>query len=201
MPKKDDSGGGKATTMEYDTGISDYANFIKYLGKFGTCAAREKGLDEYLQQKTDFENDDNMWGLSGHPHHPSRYKSEHSAVREYWQSQAFLLDTLTQAFTRDEELLEDFQASRLIEKYMKEHNLEQTDDKLKWLPFGTLALHALKERYKDSPGNSMLHLCNEYEKKLGNCDPNNLGAFARDMESAGGKYPLRQSRISVLNTC
>ena len=188
MPKKDDSGGGKAPTMEYGTGLSDYANFIKYLGKFGTYAAREKGLVEYLQQTPDFENDDNMWGLSVHPHHPSKYKSEHSAVKEYWQSQAFLLDTLTQAFTRDEELLEDFQASRLIEKYMKEHNLEQTDDKLKWLPFGTLALHALKERYKDSPGNSMLHLCNEYEKKLGNCDPNNLGAFARDMESAGGKY-------------
>ena len=41
MPKKDDSGGGKAPTMEYGTGLSDYANFVKYLGKFGTYDARE----------------------------------------------------------------------------------------------------------------------------------------------------------------
>ena len=41
MPKKDDSSGGKAPTMEYGTGLSDYANFVKYLGKFGTYAARE----------------------------------------------------------------------------------------------------------------------------------------------------------------
>ena len=60
--------------------------------------------------------------------------------------------------------------------------------RLQWLPFGTLAFHALKERYKDSPGNSMLHLCHEYETKLASCDPNNIGLFIRDMESAAGQY-------------
>ena len=152
-----------------------------------TYLTMETGPAGYLMALPTFDADDNKWGLSKNPHRPS-HTGETSAVKEYWKSQALLLDTLTQAFKRDQELLEEFQAASLKVKYMKEHHLDENDDKLKWLPFGTLALHALKARYKDSPGTSMLHLCNEYEKKLGKCDSNNLGAFARDMESAGGQY-------------
>ena len=189
MPKKDDAGGGKAPTMEYGTGLSDHANFVKYLGQLGTFLIMERGPSSYLMKKPDFDAVDEMWGLSADPHHPSKTRKNHSeAVRDYWKSQALLLDTLMKAFARDAELLEDFQAEGLTEKYIKEHNLAPADTKLQWLPFGSLALHALEARYKDSPGNSMLHLCHVYEKKLGNCDSNNLGAFARDMESAGGKY-------------
>ena len=189
MPKKDDTSGGKAPVMAHGSGLSDAANFLKYMKKLGTYLIRERGPASYLLKKPDFDDGDEMWGLSADPHHPSKTNTKYSAsVKDYWQSQALLLDTLTHAFARDEELLEDFQAEGLKEKYMKEHNLSLEDSKLQWLPFGSLALHALATRYKDSPGNSMLHLCHEYEKKLGNCDSNNLGAFARDMESAGGKY-------------
>ena len=189
MPKKNETSGGKAPVMQHGPGLSDAANFLKFMKKLGTYLIKERGPASYLMQKPDFNDGDGKWGLSVDPHHPSKTMKKHAnAVKDYWQSQALLLDTLTNAFVRDEELLEDFQAEGLKEKYMKEHNLSLEDSKLQWLPFGSLALHALATRYKDSPGNSMLHLCHEYEKKLGNCDSNNLGAFARDMESAGGKY-------------
>ena len=189
MPKKNETSGGKAPVMQHGPGLSDAANFLKFMKKLGTYLIKERGPASYLMQKPNFNDGDEKWGLSVDPHHPSKTEKKHAnAVKDYWQSQALLLDTLTNAFVRDEELLEDFQAEGLKEKYMKEHNLSLEDSRLQWLPFGSLALHALEARYKDSPGNSMLHLCHEYEKKLGNCDSNNLGAFARDMESAGGKY-------------
>ena len=111
MPKKNETSGGKAPVMQYGTGLSDAANFLKFMKKLGTYLIKERGPASYLMQKPDFDDGDGKWGLSVDPHHPSKtYQKHANAVKDYWQSQALLLDTLTNAFARDEDLLEDFQA-------------------------------------------------------------------------------------------
>ena len=190
MPNNQSSDGSKAPTMGYGKGLSDSTNFKIYAGELETWLTKQKGPVEYLLEVPDIDADDGMWGLSDNPFHPNNQdKTKTWQMNQYWTSQASLLDALKQAFARDDKLLRDFQASTLKAKLRKDpFKLKKTDSRLEWLPFGTMAFHALKARYKDSPGNSMLHLCHEYETKLASCDPKNIGLFIRDMESAAGEY-------------
>lgn len=190
MPQNESSDGSKAPIMRYGQGLSDSTSFEIYAGELENWLTKQKGPVEYLLEVPDIDADDDMWGLSDNPFHPDNQdKTETWKIEKYWTTQAALLDALKQAFARDDKLLRDFQASKLKAKLKKDpFKLKSKDSRLKWLPFGTMAFHALKERYKDSPGNSMLHLCHEYETKLASCDPKNIGLFIRDMESAAGQY-------------
>ena len=94
MPKKDDTSGGKAPVMEHGSVLSDDANFLKYKKRLGTYLIKERGPASYLIKKPDFDDGDEMWGLSADPHHPRKTNRKTSAaVKDYWQSQALLLVT------------------------------------------------------------------------------------------------------------
>ena len=190
MPNKESSEGSKAPIMRYGQGLSDSQSFEIFAGELENWLTKQKGPVEYLLEVPDIDADDCMWGLSDNAFHPANQdKTETWKIDKYWTTQAALLDALKHAFDRDDKLLRDFQASKLKAKLQKApFKLKNKDPRLKWLPFGTMAFHALKERYQDSPGNSMLHLCHEYETKLASCDPKNIGLFIRDMESAAGQY-------------
>ena len=56
MPKKNETSGGKAPVMQYGTGLSDAANFLKFMKKLGTYLIKERGPASYLTFSTEIRH-------------------------------------------------------------------------------------------------------------------------------------------------